>query len=139
MFTNIKLVIAGVIVLAFLSLFTAYKIKAGQLEAARAALITEQANNAALTSTVASQRQNRKEVQNSAAVQQTIEDQSAPIHQAIKDSTPETALNEKQKNIADCILALYRGVLKSGSCSGPAGGDILPKAGQAVPSATQDR
>ena len=69
--------------------------------------------------TIQQHQQNVTAMHNSVTIQQNIAQQSAPIHQAIEDSTPETALNEKQKTIADCILALFRGVFKGGTCSRP--------------------
>lgn len=126
------------IVIAFGSLYGAYKLKSWQLEDSRQALAQEQANNAALNATVAQQQANLTAVHHSATIQQGIAQQSAPIHQAIEDSTPETLLNEKQKSIADCIVALFRGLLKGGSCSGKAGSGVLPIPDSSKPNRATD-
>ena len=82
--------------------------------------------------TIQQHQQNVTAIQHSTATQQSVAESAAPIHQAIEDSTPETPLNEVQKRIADCILALYRGMLKGGTCGGQGRG-VLPEAGKASP------
>jgi outer membrane receptor protein involved in Fe transport len=138
MLGNLKLIVTAAVIVAFVALGAAYSLEKAKRKAAEAELTVAQTTIATQNATIASQHNNVVAIQGSAAAQQAIQQQSAPIHQAIEDSTPETLLNEKQKTIADCIVALFRGMLKGGSCGGQVGA-VLPEARKAVPDDPKDR
>lgn len=137
--SDIKVIVAVAVLIAFAALGAAYSIEKAKRKAAEAELAAAQATIATQQGAIQAHQQNTAAIHTSANVQQVIAQQAAPIHQAIEDSTPETKLNEAQKRIADCILALYRGLLKGGSCSDTSAGSVLPKATEASPGGTKDR
>ena len=135
---NAKLIVLGVVVLAFLALGGMYKLKSVQLEQARANLAQEQANNAALQSQVAVHQQNTVAVQASQASQQARQNDVGKIRERIVTVQTEV-LSDVEKDICAIITRLFNlRVLVKSTGSDTATKGVLPKAGEGTPAGTSD-